>query len=180
MELCHVTLGNAMKEMNETLNQSNGISLICLYISYELFKQILEVVIYLHTRNPPIIHRDLKSKNILITNNGISGNFVKIADFGLATTHGLEFNENNNHTDNNSHTSKVGSYKYMAPEVMNSGIYSTESDMYSIAIIMEQLFYIKDDIINAVKNDVYKLQSDSYSESKTKLEILHFIENMYY
>jgi serine/threonine protein kinase len=90
-----MTLYDAMNEMNKTLNQSKekGISLIGFYISQELFRQILLGVNYLHTRNPPIIHRDLNPNNISITNNGINGNFIKITDFGLSTIHHLKYTE---------------------------------------------------------------------------------------
>ena len=45
-------------------------------------RQILKGLHFLHTRQPPIIHRDLKCDNIFIT--GTSGS-VKIGDLGLAT-----------------------------------------------------------------------------------------------
>lgn len=45
-------------------------------------RQILKGLLFLHTRQPPIIHRDLKCDNIFIT--GTSGS-VKIGDLGLAT-----------------------------------------------------------------------------------------------
>lgn len=45
-------------------------------------RQILMGLIYLHSHNPPIIHRDLKCDNIFI--NGNQGE-VKIGDLGLAT-----------------------------------------------------------------------------------------------
>jgi WNK lysine deficient protein kinase len=45
-------------------------------------RQILKGLVYLHSHNPPIIHRDLKCDNIFI--NGNSGE-VKIGDLGLAT-----------------------------------------------------------------------------------------------
>ena len=45
-------------------------------------KQILQGLHYLHSHNPPIIHRDLKCDNIFV--NGNNGE-VKIGDLGLAT-----------------------------------------------------------------------------------------------
>lgn len=45
-------------------------------------RQILKGLHFLHTRTPPIIHRDLKCDNIFIT--GPTGS-VKIGDLGLAT-----------------------------------------------------------------------------------------------
>lgn len=44
-------------------------------------RQILEGLLYLHSHNPPIIHRDLKCDNIFV--NGNHGE-VKIGDLGLA------------------------------------------------------------------------------------------------
>ena len=45
-------------------------------------RQILKGLYFLHTRSPPIIHRDLKCDNIFIT--GATGS-IKIGDLGLAT-----------------------------------------------------------------------------------------------
>ena len=47
-------------------------------------RQILSGLVYLHEREPSIIHRDLKCENIFI--NGANGE-VKIADLGVATFH---------------------------------------------------------------------------------------------
>ena len=44
-------------------------------------RQILEGLLYLHSHNPPVIHRDLKCDNIFV--NGNQGE-VKIGDLGLA------------------------------------------------------------------------------------------------
>lgn len=51
-------------------------------------KQILKGLCYLHTRDPPVIHRDLKCDNIFIT--GTTGS-VKIGDLGLATLKNKSF-----------------------------------------------------------------------------------------
>ena len=51
-------------------------------------KQILKGLYYLHTRTPPVIHRDLKCDNIFIT--GTTGS-VKIGDLGLATLKNKSF-----------------------------------------------------------------------------------------
>lgn len=67
--------------------------------------QILEGLKYLHTRNPPIIHRDIKCDNIFIDGN--SGK-VKIGDLGLATT------ILNNCSRNK--LSIIGTPEFMAPE----------------------------------------------------------------
>ena len=45
-------------------------------------RQILSDLVYLHSHDPPVIHRDLKCDNIFV--NGNQGE-VKIGDLGLAT-----------------------------------------------------------------------------------------------
>jgi WNK lysine deficient protein kinase len=51
-------------------------------------RQILKGLLYLHTRTPSVIHRDLKCDNIFIT--GTTGS-VKIGDLGLATLKNKSF-----------------------------------------------------------------------------------------
>ena len=51
-------------------------------------RQILKGLSFLHSRTPPIIHRDLKCDNIFIT--GTTGS-VKIGDLGLATLKNRSF-----------------------------------------------------------------------------------------
>jgi serine/threonine protein kinase len=82
------------------------------YISSEIFIELLECVNYLHKHN--IIHRDLKSSNILIT-FGNYGRFVKLGDFGLATVHDFE---------GQSHSKYTETRIFTAPEVMHSKYYS--------------------------------------------------------
>ncbi len=90
------------------------------YISNELFKEILECVNFLHSKN--IIHWDLKPENILVT-DGTNGRFLKLGGFSLAVFH--EF-------DGQTHTTDRGTPKYTAPEV--------KSNFLSLAVIVQQLF----------------------------------------
>jgi serine/threonine protein kinase len=48
---------------------------------------ILEAIIHLHTKAVPIIHRDIKLENVLITN----GREAKLADYGLCAVRDLHF-----------------------------------------------------------------------------------------
>ena len=66
-------------------------------------RQVLKGLSFLHSRSPPIIHRDLKCDNIFIT--GTSG-CVKIGDLGLATLKNRSFAK-----------SVIGEYSYIATSV---------------------------------------------------------------
>jgi serine/threonine protein kinase len=130
MELCLMSLRDVITRLNNELNRkvSEVMTPLGYYISSELFEEILESVDYLHKQK--VIHRDLKPNNILIT-DGMNGRFVKIADFGLATIH--EF-------DRQYHTKYKGTIKYAAPEVNSSRKYDTKADIYSLGVILQELF----------------------------------------
>jgi hypothetical protein len=133
MEYCSFTLKEIISQIKtEFLKTEDEIlSPIGYFISSEIFEEILKGVEFLHKQAPPIIHRDLKPTNILLTECK-NGKFVKISDFGLATFH--EFNEQ-------THTEGIGSMKYMAPEVLTRS-YDTKADIFSLGVIMEELFVI--------------------------------------
>lgn len=78
-------------------------------------------MLYLHTRQPPIIHRDLKSGNLLLDAHWR----VKISDFGLARIRSHSMAQ-----------TQVGTYAWMAPEVLENKPYDLSADVYSYAIVM--------------------------------------------
>ncbi|XP_032821586.1 mitogen-activated protein kinase kinase kinase 20 [Petromyzon marinus] len=80
---------------------------------------------YLHTEAPvKVIHRDLKSRNVLIT----SDNTLKICDFGASRFHG--------HTTN---MTMVGTFPWMAPEVIQSQPISETCDTYSFGVVLWEM-----------------------------------------
>jgi hypothetical protein len=131
MELCYKTLKEIIEIIKQQLCKEELLAMtpFGLFISSELFIEILECVNFLHEQVPPIIHRDLKPSNILIT-HGRDERFVKLADFGLAVNH--EFKDQ-------SHTQGAGTEKYMAPEVHKSRKYNTKADIYSLGKILQDL-----------------------------------------
>ncbi|KAG8070045.1 hypothetical protein GUJ93_ZPchr0006g42359 [Zizania palustris] len=82
---------------------------------------------YLHEHcNPPVIHRDLKSSNILLD----SDFNAKISDFGLAVTSG-------NHSKGNLKLS--GTLGYVAPEYLLDGKLTEKSDVYAFGVVLLEL-----------------------------------------
>ncbi|KAJ3006843.1 Serine/threonine-protein kinase wnk3 [Thoreauomyces humboldtii] len=87
-------------------------------------RQILSGLDYLHTRQPPIIHRDLKCDNIFI--NGNNGQ-AKIGDLGLAVVR---------HRD---HVSSVlGTPEFMAPELYDEN-YNEKVDIYAFGMMVLEI-----------------------------------------
>ncbi|KAJ3089393.1 Serine/threonine-protein kinase wnk3 [Quaeritorhiza haematococci] len=87
-------------------------------------RQILSGLHYLHTRDPPIIHRDLKCENIFI--NGNNGQ-AKIGDLGLATI------KNRDHV-----SSVLGTPEFMAPELYDER-YDEKVDIYAFGMVVLEI-----------------------------------------
>ena len=124
------------------LNEDNTIWIILEYFEYgniisylnkinykpdeELLATIIQNVLfgllYLHSKN--IIHRDIKSQNLLLSSEGR----IKISDFGISI--------NKNNIDSNI---IVGSPYWMSPEVIIRDNYNEKTDIYSLGITIYEL-----------------------------------------
>ncbi|KAL9449617.1 hypothetical protein AB3S75_011525 [Citrus x aurantiifolia] len=82
---------------------------------------------YLHQSN--IIHRDLKTANLLMDTH----NVVKVADFGVARFQ----------NKGGVMTAETGTYRWMAPEVINHQPYDQKADVFSFAIVLWELVTAK-------------------------------------
>lgn len=89
-------------------------------------RSILECLVYLHTQDPPVIHRDLKCDNIFI--DGADGN-IKIGDLGLSTQ--LLPNSEKAYT-------VLGTPEFMAPE-MYEAEYTETVDIYAFGMCVLEM-----------------------------------------
>ncbi|CAK9272810.1 unnamed protein product [Sphagnum jensenii] len=81
---------------------------------------------YLHRCSPPVVHRDLKSPNLLVDKNWT----VKVCDFGLSRL---------KHNAFLSSKSSAGTPEWMAPEVLRNELSDEKSDIYSFGVILWEL-----------------------------------------
>eukprot|EP01025_Chloroclados_australasicus_P049754 TRINITY_DN5689_c1_g1_i4.p1 TRINITY_DN5689_c1_g1~~TRINITY_DN5689_c1_g1_i4.p1 ORF type:complete len:494 (-),score=55.52 TRINITY_DN5689_c1_g1_i4:152-1633(-) len=102
--------------------------------------QVAQALAYLHTQSPQIIHRDLKPANILLTTKSRQSD-VRVMDFGLIRLRQLmEGKRGNGEEDKYQMTMRTGSYMYMAPEVWSGFVYTEKVDIFSLGVIMYELF----------------------------------------
>ncbi|PKI42327.1 hypothetical protein CRG98_037298 [Punica granatum] len=103
---------------------------------------------YLHNGcKPPIIHRDLKTLNILL-NKSMQ---AKIADFGLSKAFAAE-------NDSNISTRPAGTPGYLDPEYQSSGSLNMKSDVYSFGVILFELITGHPAMIRSASCSIHILQ----------------------
>lgn len=85
--------------------------------------QLCEALKYLHSRRPPIIHRDIKPGNIMI----MPEEDIKLIDFGIAKEYRRDANRRNE---------GGGTMGYAAPEQLSSDITDARTDIYSLGVTL--------------------------------------------
>ena len=122
MELLHETLRDYLGRKKE------GGQVLPVREAVRISREIVAGLSYLHSFKPPLVHRDLNGKNVLLTEKGL----VKISDLGQA-----KFRP----TDMAYLTTKApGCLPYMPPEVLGENPQYTEKmDMFSVGVLMLQI-----------------------------------------
>ncbi|MFI2286261.1 serine/threonine-protein kinase [Streptomyces niveus] len=89
--------------------------------------QVSTVLSYAH--DVPVIHRDLKPGNILVSRDGT----VKVLDFGIAAMLRTDV------TKLTATGSPIGTYQYMAPEQVRGGRTTPQTDLYALGCVLHEL-----------------------------------------
>ncbi|KAH8508161.1 hypothetical protein H0E87_010329 [Populus deltoides] len=119
--LCIVTEFMAKGSLYNFLHKQKGVFKLPSLIKVAI--DVSKGMNYLHQNN--IIHRDLKTANLLMDENEV----VKVADFGVARVQ----------TQSGVMTAETGTYRWMAPEVIEHKPYDYKADVFSFGIVMWEL-----------------------------------------
>ncbi|KAM9096621.1 receptor-interacting serine/threonine-protein kinase 2 isoform X1 [Sarcophilus harrisii] len=135
--------------LNELLHRKNDYPDIAWALRFRILHEIALGVNYLHNMNPPLLHHDLKTQNILLDNEF----HVKIADFGLSKWRQMSLSQSRNSVS----TPEGGTIIYMPPEnydLSQKSRASIKHDIYSFAIIMWEVLSRKqpfEEVINPLQ-----------------------------
>ncbi|GMF40098.1 unnamed protein product [Phytophthora fragariaefolia] len=94
------------------------------YDKVKIALHVAHALTYMHSLDPPMVHRDLKSKNILL-NNELD---AKLTDFGASRER-----------VDRTMTAGVGTSLWMAPEMMSGEKYGEKADMFSFGVVLSEL-----------------------------------------
>jgi len=121
---------------------------------------ILRGLTYLHSRHPEqVVHRDLKPENLLVSKSGR----IKIADFGLSKI--LRDHQTS------IHDFKVGTEKYMSPEMKFCQPYNEKTDIWSLGIILRDLFLQK---CPEVRESIELMLQTNHQKRPSSIKLLEF------
>lgn len=90
-----------------------------------LSSDIVEALVYLHSLVPIVIHRDLKSKNVLLDRRLRA----KLSDFGLSRERSVE----------DTMTNGIGTILWSAPEMLEGKRYDEKSDLFSFGVVLSEI-----------------------------------------
>ncbi|NJM07941.1 serine/threonine protein kinase, partial [Candidatus Gracilibacteria bacterium] len=110
--------------LEDMMHEANAPLLKTQVLGYGI--QLCRVLNYLHTQTPPIIYRDLKPSNVMLTPEGV----LKLIDFGVARTFKKSKQKD---------TIAMGSAGYAPPEQYGKGQTDPRSDIYALGATLLHL-----------------------------------------
>ncbi|MED6143571.1 hypothetical protein PIB30_007517 [Stylosanthes scabra] len=108
------------------LHGPNRASSLTWYLRLRIAVDVARALEYLHEHsNPPVVHRDIKSSNVLLDSNFNA----KLSDFGLAISSGMQ----------HKNMKMSGTLGYVAPEYISHGKLTDKSDVYAFGVVLLEL-----------------------------------------
>ena len=136
LELCETNLGEWLFKRNNICRTIDRLTESDISIARDFDLQFFRGLNYLHSKG--CLHRDIKPKNILLTNNCT---VLKICDFGLSKYAISDLECESGINSISKHTCHVGTRRYASPEQVRGGNYTVQTDIFSSALVMLELFY---------------------------------------
>ncbi|XP_061339259.1 probable receptor-like protein kinase At1g80640 [Gastrolobium bilobum] len=116
------------------------------YLRLRIAVDVARALEYLHEHcNPPVVHRDLKSSNVLLDSNFNA----KLSDFGLAISSGVQ----------HKNMKMSGTLGYVAPEYISHGKLTDKSDVYAFGVVLLELLTGRKPMENMSSNQYQSLVS---------------------
>lgn len=130
-----------------------------------ILQVVCSILFELHKNEPPIIHRDVKPDNILVTEGGD----IKLLDFNISRQY-------TGKTDKD--TVPMGTYKYAAPEQYGIKETDARSDIYSLGITISELLELTNTTSDMLSSFVSKAtEIDPDKRFQSVREVIFFINN---
>ena len=130
---------------------------IPLSLKCSILRDIAQGIAYLHNQSPPVVHRDLSARNVLLN----SAMVAKIADMGMARI----LPEKNNTTM----TKAPGAFIYMPPEALeDKSKYDTSIDLFSLGVVA--IFALAQEFPHKLKAPTYADEKKGSLVARTELE----------
>ncbi|XP_019458740.1 PREDICTED: probable receptor-like protein kinase At1g80640 [Lupinus angustifolius] len=128
------------------LHGPNRGSSLTWFLRLRIAVDVARALEYLHEHsNPPVVHRDLKSSNVLLDSNFNA----KLSDFGLAIGSGMQ----------HKNMKMSGTLGYVAPEYISHGKLTDKSDVYAFGVVLLELLTGRKPMENMSSNEYQSLIS---------------------
>ncbi|PRP75101.1 leucine-rich repeat-containing protein [Planoprotostelium fungivorum] len=117
-----MSCGDLYGFLHDTTQELNWI------LRFKIAHDIANGMSFLHSAKPPIVHRDLKSPNVLLASTDFTSSVVaKVSDFGLSGAMSTVS------------SGEVANPRWLAPEIMQGQEFTAAADVYSYGIILWEL-----------------------------------------
>ncbi|TMW66794.1 hypothetical protein Poli38472_014106 [Pythium oligandrum] len=151
-DICSVTEYMARGDLSDLMYSKESTKLSWQRDKMCIAIDIASALAYLHSLVPSIIHRDLKSHNVLL-NEDLQ---AKISDFGLSRERSFE----------ETMTNGIGTLLWTAPEILRGEAYTEKADIFSYGIVLSEL----DTCLMP-----YSLTDEVSKQQLTSMQLMHLV-----